>query len=152
MVKRWITQRFRFFKWSLGYKKTIQKTGDTFPLSWPETETYDNLKKFIVFFNSNPADYLLRFITMDETWKHFNSPDIKNLSRRRSGWMYLPKKGWRPFFKMNAEKSTTIQRLSPKGKTISKKYYANLLNQFNDGLNKIHHISRRPKCCSTKPM
>jgi histone-lysine N-methyltransferase SETMAR len=117
-------------------------------------------------FNRNKTDFLLRFITMDETWIHHYTPESKQQSKQwTEAGCSAPKKTrsvpsagkvmasvfW------DAEGILFIDYLE-KGKTITGEYYSNLLAKLDGkirekrpGLQKKNHLlsgqCTRPRKC-----
>ena len=98
----------------------------------------------LALFNRNMEDFLRRFVTVDETWIHHNTPETKQQSRQ---WVSkgesAPKKAKvglsaikvRTMVFWDARGIIHIDYLQ-KGRTINGEYYANLLDRFNDDLKK----------------
>lgn len=103
-------------------------------------------------FKRNPKEFLRRFITMDETWIHFYTPESHEGSKR---WVETgesaPK---RPKTQESAGKVMAsvfwdshgiifIDYLE-KGKTITGAYYASLLDRLNDEIKKKRpHLAKK---------
>ena len=98
----------------------------------------------LAMFHDDTTDFLRRFITMDDTWIHHFTPEIKEQSKQwteRGDW--APKKAktilsagkvmtsvyW------DARRIILIDYL-PKGKTINGENYANLLQRLSDEIGK----------------
>lgn len=89
-------------------------------------------------FNQNRTDFLRRFITMDETWVHYYTPETKEQSKQ---WTH---RGSPPPRKAKVvasagkvmasifwdSKGILLIDYLPKGKTISGQYYADLLDRL----------------------
>ena len=41
----------------------------------------NNSEQNLAYFNCNPREFLRRFVTMDETWIHYYTPDSREASR-----------------------------------------------------------------------
>jgi histone-lysine N-methyltransferase SETMAR len=98
-------------------------------------------------FNKNKTDFVHRFVTMDETWIHYYTPESKQQSEQwtEAGCSAPEKTRSVPsagkvvasvFW--DAEGILSIDHLE-KGKTITGEYYSNLLTRLNE---KIHE--KRP--------
>ena len=95
-------------------------------------------------FNSNPNEFLRRFITVDETWIHYFTPETKEYKTTRCGFHResAPKKaktiksaGKVATIFWDARGIIHIDYLSSK-QTINSDYYATLLDRFNNILKK----------------
>lgn len=87
--------------------------------------------------------FLCRIVTVDKTWIHHNTPEIKQQSKQ---WVQSAPAGvvW------DARDVIHIDSLQ-NGKTFNGEYYANLLGQFNENLKKINdHIWSRKKFFPTR--
>ena len=101
-------------------------------------------KDCLELFNRNSNEFLRRFITVDETWIHYNTPETKQQSKQ---WVSpgepAPKKA---NVRLSANKVMAIVFWDPrgiihidylqKGKPINGEYCANLLDRFNEDLKK----------------
>ena len=94
----------------------------------------------LVLFNRNKDEFLRRFVIVDETWIHHNTPETKQQSKQ---WESAPKKA-KVGLSANKVMATVfwdargvihIDYLQ-KGRTINGEYYTNLLDRFNEDLKK----------------
>ena len=106
----------------------------------------------LALFNRNMDEYLRRFVTVDETWIHHNTPETKQQSKQ---WVSqgesAPKKA-KVGLSANKVMATVfwdargiifIDYLQ-KGKTVNGEYYANLLSQFDEELKKKRpHLAKK---------
>jgi histone-lysine N-methyltransferase SETMAR len=106
----------------------------------------------LALFNRNMEDFLHRFVTVDETWIHHNTPETKQQSKQ---WVSkgesAPKKA-KVGLSANKVMATVfwdargiihIDYLQ-KGRTINGEYYANLLDRFDDDLKKNRpHLAKK---------
>jgi histone-lysine N-methyltransferase SETMAR len=106
----------------------------------------------LALFRRNPDDFLRRFVTVDETWIHHYTPELKEQSKQwTSPGEPAPKKAktvksagkvmatvfW------DARGIIYIDYLPPKT-TITGEYYAGVLDRFNDALvKKRPHLQRK---------
>lgn len=117
-------------------------------------------KDCLELFNRNSNEFLRRFVTVDETWIHYNTPETKQQSKQ---WVSpgepAPKKA-KVSLSANKVMATVfwdargiihIDYLQ-KGKTINGEYYANLLDRFNEDLKKNDPIWPRKKLFFIKIM
>ncbi|XP_011251320.1 histone-lysine N-methyltransferase SETMAR-like [Camponotus floridanus] len=109
-------------------------------------------KECLALFNRNSNEFLRRFITVDETWIHHNTPETKEQSKQ---WISrgesAPKKA-KAVLSANKVMATVFWNARgiihidylQKGKTINGEYYANLLDRFNDVLKeKRPHLAKK---------
>jgi histone-lysine N-methyltransferase SETMAR len=103
-------------------------------------------------FQRNPSEFLRRYVTMDETWIHYYTPETKEQSKQwTSSTETAPKKAktvpsagkvmasvfW------DSKGIIHIDYLE-KGKTVTGQYYADLLHSFNAKLRKKRpHLSKK---------
>ncbi|QQP31674.1 Putative mariner transposase [Caligus rogercresseyi] len=106
----------------------------------------------LALFNRNKDEFFRRFVTVDETWIHYNTPETKQQSKQ---WVLkgesAPKKAnvglsankvmatvfW------NARGVIHIDYLQ-KGRTMNGEYYTSLLDRFNDDLKKKRpHLAKK---------
>jgi histone-lysine N-methyltransferase SETMAR len=106
----------------------------------------------LAMFRSNKAEFLRRFITMDETWVHHFTPETKQQSKQWTA------RGESAPKKANAVESAGKVMASvfwdargiifidylQKGKTINGEYYANLLQRLSDEIKeKRPHLAKK---------
>ena len=112
----------------------------------------NNSEQNLAYFNRNPREFLRRFVTMDETWIHYYTPDSREASRE---WVEpggsAPK---RPKTQKSAGKVMAsvfwdargiiyIDYLE-KGRTITGVYYAALLDRLVDEIKeKRPHLQKK---------
>ena len=106
----------------------------------------------LALFNRNKDEFLRRFVTVDETWIHHNTPETKQQSKQ---WVLpgesAPKKA-KVGLSANKVMATVfwdargvihIDYLQ-KGRTINGEYYTNLLDRFNEDLKKKRpHLAKK---------
>ncbi|XP_022822885.1 histone-lysine N-methyltransferase SETMAR-like [Spodoptera litura] len=109
-------------------------------------------QKCLALFNRNINEFLRRFVTVDETWIHHNTPETKQQSKQ---WVSrgesAPKKA-KVGLSANKVMATVfwdargiihIDYLQ-KGKTINGEYYSNLLGRFDEALKeKRPHLAKK---------
>ncbi|GBP85450.1 Histone-lysine N-methyltransferase SETMAR [Eumeta japonica] len=109
-------------------------------------------KECLAMFSRNPDKFLRRFVTMDETWIHHNTPETKEQSKQ---WVSrgerVPKKA-KQSLSANKVMATVfwdargvihIDYLE-KGKTITGEYYSKLLDRFDVDLKqKRPHLAKK---------
>lgn len=109
-------------------------------------------KECLAMFNHNKKDFLRRFVTVDETWIHHNTPETKEQSKQ---WVSQgnskPKKA-KVVLSANKVMATVfwdahgiihIDYLE-KGKTITGEYYSKLLDRFDADLKqKRPHLAKK---------
>ena len=109
-------------------------------------------KECLAMLKRNPKEFLRRFITVDETWIHYCTPEIKEQSKQ---WTFrgesAPKKA-KVTISANKVMATVfwdargiihIDYLQ-KGKTINVEYYSNSSDRFNDVLKeKRPHLAKK---------
>lgn len=96
-------------------------------------------KASLDLWNRNPNDFVCRFVTVDKTWTHDNTPETKRQSKQwTSVGESAPKKAKsvRSAGKVMATVFWDAKRIIlidflEKGKTITAAYYSELLTQFN---------------------
>lgn len=111
----------------------------------------------LALFQRNPAEFLRRFVTVDETWIHWYTPETKEQSKQwTSPGERAPKKAKtvRSAGKVMATVFWDSQGVIyidylEKGKTITGRYYAELLGRFDVELKKKRPRLAKKKCCST---
>lgn len=88
-------------------------------------------------FQRNQQDFLRRFVTTDESWVHYYTPETKQSSQWKQAHSPPSKKAktTRSAGKVVASvfsDATGIQLIDyvPTGQTITRQYYANLLEQL----------------------
>jgi len=106
----------------------------------------------LAMFHSNKAEFLRRFITMDETWVHHFTPETKEQSKQ-----------WTAREESAPKKAKTVPSAGKvmasvfwdargiifidylqKGKTINGEYYANLLQRLSDEIKKKRpHLAKK---------
>lgn len=106
----------------------------------------------LAMFHSNKAEFLRRFITMDETWVHHFTPETKEQSKQ-----------WTERGESAPKKAKTVPSAGKvmasvfwdargiifidylqKGKTINGEYYANLLQRLSDEIKKKRpHLAKK---------
>lgn len=117
-----------------------------------KTQRVDDATAGLALMRSNRADFLRRFITMDETWVHYHTPESK---RQSAEWLerheIRPK---RPKDQRSAGKVLAsifwdahgiifIDYLQ-KGTTVTGEYYAALLDKLNDEIkHKRPHLAKK---------
>ncbi|GBP58922.1 Histone-lysine N-methyltransferase SETMAR [Eumeta japonica] len=96
-------------------------------------------KECLAMFSRNPDEFLRRFVTVDETWIHHNTPETKEQSKQ---WVSRGERGPRKAKQsLSANKAMAtvfwdargvihIDYLE-KGKTITGEYYSKLLDRFD---------------------
>lgn len=119
-------------------------------------------------FMKNTTDFVRRFVTTDETWVHYYTPETKLQSKQ---WTEpggsAPKKAktFKSAGKVMASvfwdaKGILMIDYLPKGKTINGEYYANLLDQLRQNIHQkrpglarkkiiFHQDNARPHTCVT---
>ncbi|QQP58373.1 Putative mariner transposase [Caligus rogercresseyi] len=94
----------------------------------------------LALFNRNKDEFFRRFVTVDETWIHYYTPETKQQSKQRPKWVYQPTKStvfW------DARGVIHIDYLQ-KGRTMNGEYYTSLLDQFNEDLKKKRpHLAKK---------
>jgi len=105
-------------------------------------------------FKRNPKEFLRRFITVDETWIHYYTPETKEQSKQwtKSG-EFTPKKAKMvPFArKIMAtvfwdSRGIIFTDYLEKRRTITGQYYADLLDRFDAELKKKMASFSEKKC------
>src|ERR1700755_1274779 len=111
----------------------------------------------LTLFKRNPKEFLRRFVTVDETWIHWYTPETKEQSKQwTSRGERAPKKA-KTVVSAGKGMSTAFWDLQgviylhylEKGKTVTGLYYAELLGRFDAELQKNGPIWRRKKFSST---
>ncbi|GBP54687.1 Histone-lysine N-methyltransferase SETMAR [Eumeta japonica] len=96
-------------------------------------------KECLAMFSRNPDEFLRRFVTVDETWIHHNTPETKEQSKQ---WVSRGERGPK-----KAKQSLSANKVMAtvfwdargvihidyleKGKTITGEYYSKLLDRFD---------------------
>ena len=106
----------------------------------------------LALFNRNKDEFLHRFVKVDETWIHHNTPETKQQSKQ---WVLpgesAPKKT-KVGLSANKVMATVFWDVSgvihidylQKGRTINGEYYTNLLDRFNEDLKKKRpHLAKK---------
>lgn len=109
-------------------------------------------KECLAMFSRNPGEFLRRFVTVDETWIHHNTPETKEQSKQ---WVARGERGPKKFkqsLSANKVMATVfwdargvihIDYLE-KGKTITGEYYSKLLDRFDVVLKqKRPHLAKK---------
>lgn len=109
-------------------------------------------KECLAMFHRNRAEFLRRFVTVDETWVHYHTPETKEQSKQ---WTFpgesAPKKA-KAVLSANKVMATVFWDVRgiihidylQKGKTINGQYYADLLERFDDDLRKKRpHLKKK---------
>lgn len=109
-------------------------------------------KECLAMFNRNPDEFLRRFVTVDETWIHHNTPETKEQSKQ---WVARGERGPK-----KAKQSLSANKVMAtvfwdargvihidyleKGKTITGEYYSKLLDRFDVDLKqKRPHLAKK---------
>ncbi|KAG5316615.1 SETMR methyltransferase, partial [Pseudoatta argentina] len=87
-------------------------------------------KQYLEMFQRNPDEFLRRFITVDETWIHYFTPETKEQSKQ---WTSPSE---------SAPMKAKIMKLTGK-QTINGDYYAALLDRFNILKKKRPHLAKK---------
>ena len=114
----------------------------------------------LALYKRNPTEFLRRFVTVDETWIHHNTPETKQQSKQ---WTArgepVPKKAKTVLSagKVMATvfwdaKGILLVDYLEKGKTINGQYYANLLDQLKEKIREQRPGLAKKKCCFTRTM
>ena len=117
----------------------------------PRLLTIDNTRnrvttsiECLALFNRNKDEFLRRFVKVDETWIHHNTPETKQQSKQR----VLPGESASKKAKVGLSANKVMATVFwdtrgvihinylQKGRTITDKYYTNLLERFNEDLKK----------------
>lgn len=93
-------------------------------------------------YKRNPADFLRRFVTCDETWIHHSTPETKQQSKQWLERGSAPPKKAKSILSANKvmasvfwdAKGILLIDYLQKGATINGQYYAELLQKLNDAL------------------
>ncbi|GBP26227.1 Histone-lysine N-methyltransferase SETMAR [Eumeta japonica] len=109
-------------------------------------------KECLAMFSRNPDEFLRRFVTVDETWKHHNTPETKEQSKQ---WVSRGERGPKKAKQsLSANKAMAtvfwdargvihIDYLE-KGKTITGEFYSKLLDRFDVDLKqKRPHLAKK---------
>ncbi|XP_037931663.1 histone-lysine N-methyltransferase SETMAR-like [Teleopsis dalmanni] len=110
-------------------------------------------KKCLAMFSRNPNEFLRRFVIVDETWIHHNTPETKEQSKQ---WVARGERGPKKVkqsLSANKVMATVFWDASgvihidylEKGKTITGEYYSKLLNRFD-----FHLKQKRPHLAKKK--
>lgn len=93
-------------------------------------------------FQRNPEEFMRRFVTVDETWVHHYTPQTKEQSKQCASVAERAGKVMATVF-WDARGVIHIDYL-PKKTTITGKYYASILDDFNEALKeKRPHLARK---------
>ncbi|GBP09164.1 Histone-lysine N-methyltransferase SETMAR [Eumeta japonica] len=109
-------------------------------------------KECLAMFSRNPDEFLRRFVTVDETWIHHNTPETKEQSKQ---WVSRGERGPK-----KAKQSLSANKVMAtvfwdargvihidyleKGKTITSEYYSKLLDRFDVDLKqKQPHLAKK---------
>ncbi|GBP84565.1 Histone-lysine N-methyltransferase SETMAR [Eumeta japonica] len=109
-------------------------------------------KECLAMFRRNPDKFLRRFVTVNETWIHHNTPETKEQSKQ---WVSRGERGPK-----KAKQSLSANKVMAtvfwdargvihidyleKGKTITGEYYSKLLDRFDVDLNqKRPHLAKK---------
>lgn len=68
---------------SLAYEKNISKMGAAFAHNYYKCNCVTTSKNGLALFDRIPNDFLRCFITVNDTWIHYDKPEIKQLSKKR---------------------------------------------------------------------
>ena len=106
--------------------------------------------KCVALFKRNKDEFLHRFVTVDETWIHHNTPETKQCKQWILPGELAPKKA-KVGLSANKVMATVFWNARgvihidylPKGRTINGEYYTNLLHRFNEDLKqKRPHLAK----------
>ncbi|UYV60613.1 hypothetical protein LAZ67_1001665 [Cordylochernes scorpioides] len=150
MTVRWIEETLdilkttvdRIMREHLGLRKLSARWVPK-PLTPDQKAVRTKLFSFnLALFEANPEEYVSRFVTMDETWAHYFTPEAKQQSMQ-----------WRPSASPPPKKAKTVPSagkvmvsvfwdsggvllldLLNKGQTINDNYYANLVKQLREAI------------------
>ena len=144
---------------NLGMKKLNAKWVPRLLTPCQKQQRIDDSKACLKIFNRNKADFLRRYVTMDETWIHHYTPESK---RSSAEWVEagesIPK---RPKTQQSAGKIMAsvfwdahgilfIDYLE-KGKRINTEYYTALLDRLNEEIKKKRpHIAKKKTTVSPR--
>ena len=102
----------------------------------------------LALFNRNKDEFLRRFLTVEETWIHHNTPEIKQQSKQ---WV-LPAESAPRKAKVGLSANKVMATVFwdarsvihidyvQKGRAINGEHYTNLLDRFNEDLKKNDRI------------
>ena len=109
--------------------------------------------EWVELFNRNKDKFLRRFVTVDETWLHHNTPETKQQSKQ---WVLpgelAPKKANKVMATVFWDAPRVIHIDYLPFWTINGEYYTNLLDRFNEDLKKNDRIWPRKKLFFIKTM
>lgn len=103
-------------------------------------------------YNRNPAEFLRRFITVDETWIHYYTPETKQQSKQWVGpgecapkkAKTVPSAGKVMATVFWDSRGVVLIDYLEKGRTITGEYYASLLDKLNDAIQaKRPHLAKK---------
>lgn len=109
-------------------------------------------KECLEMFKRNPKDFLRRFVTVDETWIHYNTPETKEQSKQWTSPGELNPRKAKVRLSANKVMATVFWNTQgivhidylEKGKTITGEYYAELLERFDADLKqKRPHLEKK---------
>ncbi|QQP49556.1 Uncharacterized protein FKW44_010266, partial [Caligus rogercresseyi] len=137
---------------SLGYEKAIRKMGASLLTIDHKRNRVTTSMECLALFNRNKDEFFRRFVTVDETWIHYNTPETKQQSKQ---WVLkgesAPKKA-KVGLSANKVMATVfwdargvihIDYLQ-KGRTMNGEYYTSLLDRFNEDLKKKRpHLAKK---------
>ncbi|GBM23466.1 hypothetical protein AVEN_181581-1 [Araneus ventricosus] len=111
-----------------------------------------NSESGLTLFCRNPDEFLCRYITVDETWIHYYTPETKEQSKQ---WVFKgdpsPKKA-KTLKSTNKVMATVFWDARgiiyfdylAKGQTINGEYYASLLHRLSEQIKKKHpHLEKK---------
>lgn len=108
---------------------------------------YNTSLEHLLRFRADPADFAQRFVTMDETWVHYVTPETKQQSKQWKHCGSPPPKKARVALSANkvmasvfwdSEGILLVDYLM-KGHTVTGEYYSNLLWQLRDNIKEKRH-------------
>jgi len=143
--------------WNVGHEKAVGAMGAANAHSGQQTRNRETTsEQCLTLFKRNPKEFLLRFVTVDETWIHWYTPETKEQSKQwTSPDEPAPKKAktvpsvgkvMATVF-LDSQGVIYIEYLE-KGKTVTGLYYTELLDGFAPNCRKYGPIWRRKKCSS----
>ena len=102
----------------------------------------------MTLFKRNPKEFLRRYVTVDETWIHWYTPETKEQSKQWTApgepapkkAKTVPSAGKVMATVFWDSKGVIYINYLEKGKTITGLYYGEVLDQFNSELQKKHPI------------
>lgn len=143
------TERVRYILHEyLDMKKLSARWVPRFLTIDQKQQRVDDSERILALFQKNSKDFLRRFVTMDETWIHYYTPESK---RSSAEWLQenetRPKrpKTQRSAGKVMASVFWDAQGIIfidylQKGKTITGDYYVTLLDKLDEEIKKNVHI------------